>query len=367
MAESLFLLHGENSLTKMSSAEFITEDAFQKLLARFPDLLTDGEFGEGTARRWMLVRREAAVPSKEGGSGQWSLDHLFLDQDGVPTLVEVKRATDTRARREVVAQMLDYAANAVNWWRIDDLVKWFNESCEEDGVKAYDRLSALLLSDSPDVESFWRAVQANLTGGRIRMIFVADRIAPELQRIVEFLNEQMSQATVAALELRPFASGDDRILAPRIIGATARAIAQKKVTESVDLQEDWLATVFSGSDTLRQSVRKFIDVISALGASLQVASQSLAADFETPSSSVRVAYVRPNGKIALSGWMLRKAKAFELDVARANLLQQLESLGFPLSNRNPSGEPSFDLPNIDDRDRWQKLGAFFGELKKKLS
>lgn len=41
---------------------------------------------------------------------RWSLDHLVVDQDAVPTFVEVKRASDTRARREVMAQMLDYAA-----------------------------------------------------------------------------------------------------------------------------------------------------------------------------------------------------------------------------------------------------------------
>jgi hypothetical protein len=47
------------------------------------------------------------------GTGWWSADHLFLDQDGIPTIVEVKRQTDARLRREVVEPMLDYAANAV--------------------------------------------------------------------------------------------------------------------------------------------------------------------------------------------------------------------------------------------------------------
>src|SRR6185312_796656 len=48
----------------------------------------------------------------------WSLDHLFLDEEGVPMLVEVKRSTDTRIRREVVGQMLDYAANALSYWNV---------------------------------------------------------------------------------------------------------------------------------------------------------------------------------------------------------------------------------------------------------
>ena len=55
------------------------------------------------------------------GGNRWSLDHLFLDQEGIPTLVEVKRGTDTRIRREVVGQMLDYAANAIVYWPVEEL------------------------------------------------------------------------------------------------------------------------------------------------------------------------------------------------------------------------------------------------------
>jgi hypothetical protein len=51
-------------------------------------------------RRFLLVRREAPVASL-------LLDHLSVDQDAIPTLVETKRGEDTRGRREVVAQMLD--------------------------------------------------------------------------------------------------------------------------------------------------------------------------------------------------------------------------------------------------------------------
>ena len=72
-------------------------------------------------RRWVLIRREMGVPSVDGGSAQWSLDHLFLDQDGIPTIVEVKRASDTRIRREVVGQILDYAANGIRYWPVESL------------------------------------------------------------------------------------------------------------------------------------------------------------------------------------------------------------------------------------------------------
>ncbi|MCO6480232.1 MAG: hypothetical protein J5I94_26570 [Phaeodactylibacter sp.] len=53
------------------------------------------------------------------------MDHLFVDQDAIPTLVEVKRSTDTRIRREVVGQILDYAANAALFWPIERLIVQF--------------------------------------------------------------------------------------------------------------------------------------------------------------------------------------------------------------------------------------------------
>jgi hypothetical protein len=55
-------------------------------------------------RKWVLLDREAGLPDDEDAAGRWSVDHVFVDQDAIPTLVEVKRSSDTRIRREVVVQ-----------------------------------------------------------------------------------------------------------------------------------------------------------------------------------------------------------------------------------------------------------------------
>ncbi len=41
------------------------------------------------------------------------------------------------------------------------------------------------------METFWQQVGSNLHAGRLRLLFVADEIPPQLRRIVEFLNQQM--------------------------------------------------------------------------------------------------------------------------------------------------------------------------------
>ena len=53
----------------------------------------------------LLIRREQPIADRKNGSGCWSLDHLFVTRDGIPVLVELKRAADTRLRREVIGQM----------------------------------------------------------------------------------------------------------------------------------------------------------------------------------------------------------------------------------------------------------------------
>jgi hypothetical protein len=93
------------------------------------------------------------VPDEEGGVGRWSLDHLFLDQDAVPTLVEVKRSSDTRIRREVVGQLIDYAANAVVYWPVEALRGAFESRLEREGLDADTELAAVLRPDV-DVEDY---------------------------------------------------------------------------------------------------------------------------------------------------------------------------------------------------------------------
>ena len=66
----------------------------QQLLADHPSILAGEEDDNGAARRWLLITREASVPDTPDGGGRWSVDHVFLDQGAVPTLVEVKRSTD---------------------------------------------------------------------------------------------------------------------------------------------------------------------------------------------------------------------------------------------------------------------------------
>jgi hypothetical protein len=134
MSGGIFLLDPRGELTEMSESPFEAELDFQVLLARHPNLLAGDQIDPGEPRRWLLVTREVGIPDDEDAGARWSLDHLFLDQHGVPTLVEVKRGRDRRLRREVVAQMLDYAAHAVLYWTAETIRSWFEARCRKENL-----------------------------------------------------------------------------------------------------------------------------------------------------------------------------------------------------------------------------------------
>ncbi|MEO2035014.1 MAG: hypothetical protein ABGZ35_23275, partial [Planctomycetaceae bacterium] len=222
MSGHIFNIQDDATLVQMNEQQFENEDIFQTLLEQYPNLLAGDQINSDDPRRWLLVRREMGVPDEKLGSDRWSLDHLFLDQDAVPTLVEVKRSLDTRIRREVVGQMLDYAANAVAHWSIDQVIAAFEKQCETDNVDPEQRLEQFL-GVGRDPDEFWRSVKTNLQAGKVRMLFVADSIPPELRRIVEFLNLQMDPAEVLAVEIKHFVGPGLKTLVPRVIGQTAES------------------------------------------------------------------------------------------------------------------------------------------------
>jgi hypothetical protein len=176
-----------------------------------------------------LVAREASLPENLDGPGRWSVDHLFLDQEGVVTLVEVKRSSDPRLRREVVGQMLDYAAHMAHAWSSQAIRELFENRCTRDGLDSV-RLLADLLERLCGPEDFWEQVRENLALGRIRLVFVADQVPPELARVVHFLNGQMDPAQVLALEIQQYVGVNFTMLTPRLVGVAHPAPPRKSAS-----------------------------------------------------------------------------------------------------------------------------------------
>ena len=359
MTHRIFHIGQDKSLTPLTEQPYDAESLLQELLARYPDLLGGGE----ETRRWLLIKREISIPFEGGNTNRWSLDHLFVDEDAIPTLVEVKRSTDTRIRREVIGQLLDYAANAVIHWPAEKIEAEFRINAEKQGSNA-DEILQEFLGDEKEPAQFWDLARTNLQAGKIRLVFVADIISPELRRIVEFLNKQMSPAEVIALEVKQFVGDGTKTLVPKLIGRTSEA-EMRKVSTS-ESRRIWNQDEFF--DILKNRSQAEFDVAKAIynwatSNNLRIAWGHGAVNgafyviFDHDDLSLHTIVVRLGRRNeALIRFQFGRMvhSPFDTIEGRKELASQLKSLtGIVLREDNLNGFPSIKLLELSDDKRLQ--------------
>jgi len=156
----------------------------------------------------------------------WSLDHLFVDQRGILTLVETKLFENPESRREVVGQLIEYAANSIEFWA-NGIAR---QKAAEYWSKKNKELDEILQNEfgEIDIESFWASVEENLKNDRIRLIIAADEIRPEVRRMIEYLNREMANAEILGLELKCYGEDESSVVfVPRLVGQTQSNIDRK--------------------------------------------------------------------------------------------------------------------------------------------
>lgn len=220
MAEKIYIRDASGDLEPLTEERFETEELLQELIGLHPELLAGEQMRPENPLLWILIKREMPIDG-------WAVDHLLLDQDARPTLVEVKRGENREIRRNIVGQMLDYAATAATVWSQQNIREVFEESLDDpDDVVRY-----LLPDDDSDIDAFWDRVAANLEANRLRLLFVADEIPAELERVVKFLNEQtQDNIEVLAVEIKQYLGESGHALVPRVIGQAKSHVRPKNVS-----------------------------------------------------------------------------------------------------------------------------------------
>lgn len=358
----IYTVDAAGTLTAMRPSEPRSEDFMQKLVAAHPELIADQDGA------LLLIRREQPIADREDGSGRWSLDHLFVTRGGVPVLVELKRAVDTRLRREVIGQMLDYAANGTAYWQGGRIAESFAATMAEQGRDA-DAALATFLGGSGDPQQFWEQVDANFAAGRIKMVFVADTIPRELARIVEFLNEQM-KADVRAVELSWFESeGGVTALTPRVIGETERAQTEKAARGALPPigRDAWIEAKLGpcGLDVVAAATA-FVALVDDVGGHAEVTSSqgSILSVFDTaggPLYPFRLSNER-KGSVQLYLGHLIYRPAFADETVRQQLYDGLVAIVGPLSTKTLNGFPGFDARKLNDPAVATALAGYLRQL-----
>ena len=220
MAEKIHILRNGGNLESLEEQPFATEVKLQELIGRHPELLAGDQMRPDDPLRWILIKREMRV------EGQ-AVDHLLIDHEARPTLVEVKKGGNRDMRRTIVGQMLDYAAAAASVWSGDGMRRAFEDDARRRGTNAVGEVAKLLrLDDETNAENaedfanqFWERAARNLSDGRLRLLFVVDEIPVGLEWVVKFLNYQTRDALeILAVEVKQYPGQFGKVLVTRLIG-----------------------------------------------------------------------------------------------------------------------------------------------------
>jgi hypothetical protein len=278
----------------------------------------------------------------------------------------VKRATDTRARREVVAQMLDYAAHMSAYWQAGRVAAEHRAACEAAGRDPAADL-ATFLGETADQEEWWRRVEANMASGRLRLVFVADRISKELRRIVEFLNEQMRPAEVLAVEIEQYLSpGGTRTLVPRLLGDTEKARGAKAVDAGAPklTDEDWWAAFEAQNGaSAREAASRVLAWFQERGCAHTVTQAQASVAVRVGlggGKSVYPFFIRNTGNFELSLQYIRGVASFAPDEARLALAERfraLPGLGVQWTGK-ATAWPNFPVQRVLDETGWAAFTGF---------
>jgi len=181
----VYRLEDTGPLSELKRIRCVNEDTeLQALLERNPDLLPGDQISPDDPSRWLLIKREMPVEDPSSGGARWSIDFLFADQNGMPTFVECKRFNDTRARREIIGQMLEYAANGHYYWTAELLREYAEATSMGINQNLQECIAALQPEIGDSVDDFFDTVHENLREGQLRLVFFMEEAPQELKSII---------------------------------------------------------------------------------------------------------------------------------------------------------------------------------------
>lgn len=266
------------------------EKWLQKLLHEFPQTLPVRDIDPGFGG---LVPVGLEIPTSAG-----SIDNFFVTNDGDLAIVECKLWRNPEARREVVAQIIDYA-HALARCSYEDLDRAIQRGELPDGRKV-DRSLFAHVSEQTDLgeDEFVDAVSRNLRSGRMLLLIVGDGVRQGAETLSEYLQLHAGfHFTLVLIEMPVFHLPESGFLIqPRIVARTVnieRGIVrvvdgQPRIeppahaaggTPTARVTTPTLERLFEGLERsnpgLAQALRRFEDLASDRGIFLEPSSKSI--------------------------------------------------------------------------------------------
>ena len=142
--------------------------------------------------------------------GSGIIDLVGIDADGNIYIIETKLAKNPEAKREVIGQVLEFAA-----FLQDKEISWI----EEITLKQTQSTIVQHFEKAPDwdISSFMQNLQDNLKNGTFKLFIVVDRMNPALQKTINRMKDHGEE--IYALELNYFNNKTGtEILVPNVHG-----------------------------------------------------------------------------------------------------------------------------------------------------
>lgn len=188
------------------------EKWLQGVLFTNSELIPIKEINPGT-QGFVPVCREFTIP-KAGGSV--FLDIFGVTPEGKLVLIECKLWRNPQARREVIAQILEYAS-LLHQWTFGDLSSRVKTVL---GATGHNPLYDLVVKKFPDTDeaNFVDQVSASLKTGDFDLIIAGDGIRSDVHAIADHLNQSSGLASrMALVEFQLWeAENDELIIMPSI-------------------------------------------------------------------------------------------------------------------------------------------------------
>jgi hypothetical protein len=200
-------------------AHLYNEAWLQELLRKHPEILPVDEI-EPVFHPLIPIGREVATDTGY-------IDNLFISHSGYLVLVETKLWRNPEAKREVVAQAIDYSSSLSKWdyKHLDDVARAYTKEYEGSKQSLLEWVERQSGPVEKSHEYFEDVVVKNLKLGRFLTLIVGDRIKSSVADMLSYINKYPHMAiSMALVELNCFHEKEGQdwplLVVPSIVAQT---------------------------------------------------------------------------------------------------------------------------------------------------
>lgn len=238
----ILAIDGE-TIKALDKAKFNLESDLQDYLEKYPSIIPLDEIVED-ASELICIGREVTVPSG-------AIDLMYVDKEGLITIVETKLIKNPEIRRTVIGQLIEYAS-FVSQWTTDYIYEiaatYLEQTLTETMISYVGEFSE---------DDFKYNIKDNLQNGKIRLIIAVDELNEPMRATVTFLNSH-SNFDILLLQVSSFEeSKAKRVIIPKLFGYTTKSGKSRLPKRQWNLDE-FLA------DAEKRCSKERVDVIKKL-------------------------------------------------------------------------------------------------------